>query len=229
MKAFCAVLLISFAVVCSAADNSGKYDPGKYNSYGGKYMHRNDGRYVPMNDRAYKHVHDQRELGYYRHIPFPYIHVDNPYMGGYGPYYGMNYPYLHEGNDFDASSPLEVSKPSNWYLPVPYTYDYPKPELPLTYGFPIVASPSHHEITSNILPLEAPPLPPGVSLSRSSHVERSSANLPGVAPDLILSTINPENPPSQSSPLQSSSPLPFTDLPEDLLVLRKKRSLTHLN
>lgn len=55
-----------------------------------------------MNDRAYNHVHDQRELGIYHHIPFPYIHVDNPYMGGYGPYYGMNYPYLHEGSAYDA-------------------------------------------------------------------------------------------------------------------------------
>lgn len=56
-----------------------------------------------MNDRAYRHVHDRRELGIYHHVDIPalpYIHVDNPYMhlnnpydGGYGPYYGMAYPY----------------------------------------------------------------------------------------------------------------------------------------
>lgn len=57
-----------------------------------------------MNDRAYKHVHDRRELGLYRHIPFPYMggygpysHVANPYDGGYGPYYGMGFPYNGEG------------------------------------------------------------------------------------------------------------------------------------
>lgn len=41
-----------------------------------------------MNDRAYKHVHDNRELGLYRHIPFPY-------MGGYGPYFHVHNPYEH--------------------------------------------------------------------------------------------------------------------------------------
>lgn len=62
------------------------------------------GRYVPMNDAAYRHVHDRRELGFYQHvhIPYdggygPYFHVDNPYAGGYGPYYGMNFPYEGEG------------------------------------------------------------------------------------------------------------------------------------
>lgn len=65
--------------------------------YGNFQLYRT-GRYVPMNDGAYNHVHDNRELGFYRHIPFPYIHVDNPYMGGYGPYYGMNYPYMHDSS-----------------------------------------------------------------------------------------------------------------------------------
>lgn len=57
------------------------------------------GRYMPMNDRLYRHVHDQRELGVYHHvhIPYdggygPYSHIDNPYIGGFGPY-GMHQPY----------------------------------------------------------------------------------------------------------------------------------------
>lgn len=42
-----------------------------------------------MNDHAYYHVHDMRELGRYIHIPFPY-------MGGYGPYFHIPNPYLHD-------------------------------------------------------------------------------------------------------------------------------------
>lgn len=47
------------------------------------------GKYIPMNDHAYYHVHDMRELGRYIHIPFPY-------MGGYGPYFHIPNPYLHD-------------------------------------------------------------------------------------------------------------------------------------
>lgn len=57
-----------------------------------------------MNDRAYKHIPDRRELGKYHHIPFPYMggygpysHVANPYDGGYGPY-GMNFPYNNDAS-----------------------------------------------------------------------------------------------------------------------------------
>lgn len=50
------------------------------------------GKYIPMNDRAYMHVHDMRELGRYIHIPYPYD-------GGYGPYSHMPNPYLHQLDD----------------------------------------------------------------------------------------------------------------------------------
>lgn len=43
-----------------------------------------------MNDRAYFHVDDMRELGRYIHIPYPYD-------GGYGPYSHMPNPYIHNG------------------------------------------------------------------------------------------------------------------------------------
>lgn len=46
-----------------------------------------------MNDRAYYHVNDQRQLGRYIHIPYPY-------MGGYGPYDHIPNPYLHDDNPY---------------------------------------------------------------------------------------------------------------------------------
>lgn len=46
-----------------------------------------------MNDGAYYHVHDMRELGRYIHIPYPYD-------GGYGPYSHMPNPYLHLDNPY---------------------------------------------------------------------------------------------------------------------------------
>lgn len=93
------------AVYCSSLsidDNSGKYDPNRWNYAGrwmnenngrymessGRYVNKNDGRYIPMNDRAYQHVHDNRELGIYHHV-----HI--PYNGGYGPYSHIPNPYLH--------------------------------------------------------------------------------------------------------------------------------------
>lgn len=52
------------------------------------------GRYIHM-VQPYVHVHDNRELGKYVHIP-------NPYDGGYGPYSGLNNPYRHdESGNYD--------------------------------------------------------------------------------------------------------------------------------
>lgn len=45
------------------------------------------GRYI-HSSQPYRHVHDNRELGKYTHIPYPYD-------GGYGPYNGSNIPYMH--------------------------------------------------------------------------------------------------------------------------------------
>lgn len=47
------------------------------------------GRYVPGDDAKYVHIPDHRELGKYRHIPFPYD-------GGYGKYSGFNIPYFYD-------------------------------------------------------------------------------------------------------------------------------------
>lgn len=52
------------------------------------------GKYIPMNDRAYYHVDDMRELGRYVHIPNPYIHVHDLRL----PYEHENNPYLHSGD-----------------------------------------------------------------------------------------------------------------------------------
>lgn len=46
-----------------------------------------------MNDRSYHHVDDQRYLGRYIHIPYPY-------MGGYGPYTHIPNPYAHIDNPY---------------------------------------------------------------------------------------------------------------------------------
>lgn len=51
------------------------------------------GKYIPMNDRAYMHVDDMRDLGRYIHIPYPYD-------GGYGPYSHMPNPYSHMPNPY---------------------------------------------------------------------------------------------------------------------------------
>ena len=43
--------------------------------------------------QPYVHVHDNRELG-------KYVHVPNPYDGGYGPYSGLNSPYVHDARPY---------------------------------------------------------------------------------------------------------------------------------
>lgn len=64
-----------------------------------------------------------------------------------------------------SSLNYEVSKPSNWYLPIPF--DDPKPIVPLVYGFPNhipsatpeAAASEVNVVYSNELPLEPPFLP----------------------------------------------------------------------
>lgn len=43
--------------------------------------------------QPYHHVGDNRELGVYHHIPYPYD-------GGYGPYSGLNRPYIHDARPY---------------------------------------------------------------------------------------------------------------------------------
>ncbi|XP_037902686.1 uncharacterized protein LOC119646332 isoform X2 [Hermetia illucens] len=82
-----------------------------------------DGKYVHKT-YPYVHVHDNRELGIYHHI-----HI--PYDGGYGPYNGTNIPYIHDEHGAysqeHAVSTLDIN---------PDSYDIPKPEILLEYGFP---------------------------------------------------------------------------------------------
>lgn len=87
------------------------------------------------------------------------------------------WPFTKLNHFFYSSLTPEVSKPSNWYLPIPYTYDVPQPQL--VYGFPNVApstSPSYsasNEI-SNVLPLD----PPFLSAQNSNSNPSTEITLP---------------------------------------------------
>ncbi|XP_037943940.1 larval cuticle protein LCP-30-like isoform X2 [Teleopsis dalmanni] len=82
--------------------NYGKYQVSNENANDGKYHANNDGRYRPSQNEGryiqstqpYRHVHDNRELGFYVHVPYPYD-------GGYGPYSGSNIPYVHDDRPYD--------------------------------------------------------------------------------------------------------------------------------
>ncbi|XP_055916331.1 uncharacterized protein LOC129949109 [Eupeodes corollae] len=95
----------------------GKYSVSKSSNDDGKYrpVKRNEGRYIHM-VQPYVHVHDNRELGQYVHIP-------NPYDGGYGPYSGLNNPYRH-----DESGNYDKYTVSN--------AEFEIPAIRLEYGFP---------------------------------------------------------------------------------------------
>lgn len=148
MNSFCAVIVLVFAIGVNAViDDNGKYDH-RYKS--SQYIGINDGKYYPMNDGAYVHVDDMRELGRYIHIPYPYD-------GGYG-------PYLHEPNPYVHEEPPHVDKPykriDEYHRvdkdgrvdpdgrvdgdEVDYSgagtgirsIEIPRPQVPLVYGFP---------------------------------------------------------------------------------------------
>ncbi|KAH8297023.1 hypothetical protein KR044_003712, partial [Drosophila immigrans] len=98
------------AVISSnPVEDNGKYTVSAQNSNDGKYHPQDDGRYHPSSDEGisalqlcryhhsvqpYQHVSDNRELGVYHHIPYPYD-------GGYGPYAGLNLPYIHDGRPYN--------------------------------------------------------------------------------------------------------------------------------
>ncbi|TDG51524.1 hypothetical protein AWZ03_001984 [Drosophila navojoa] len=94
-------------------DNNGKYTVSTERSNDGKYRAYDDGRYHPSpadegrggnpdslagryhhDVQPYRHVSDNRELGKYHHIPYPYD-------GGYGPYSGLNRPYVHDARPYN--------------------------------------------------------------------------------------------------------------------------------
>ncbi|XP_031640353.1 uncharacterized protein LOC116352146 isoform X2 [Contarinia nasturtii] len=120
------VLIVTLSLVMSVllvnAEDDGRYHAEKYS--------QNAGKYIPMNDRTYHHVHDRRELG-------RYVHVHIPYTGGYGPYDHMPNPYLHEGVPYIHDGDYEHVSSSSEYHPYnEQGYEIPKPEIPLVYGFP---------------------------------------------------------------------------------------------
>ncbi|XP_046811088.1 uncharacterized protein LOC111688680 isoform X4 [Lucilia cuprina] len=89
------VTIVAGVALCNAApapQNDGRrYD---YRDYAGQQQGYTDaaGVYHHM-PQPYMHVHDNRELGKYVHIP-------NPYDGGYGPYSGSNLPYVHDAKPY---------------------------------------------------------------------------------------------------------------------------------
>jgi hypothetical protein len=92
------VLVLVIAVVGIALCNSSPVDNSVYNPNNYKFDGRNTGYYDSAGHyvhmvQPYRHVHDNRELGFYKHIPYPYD-------GGYGPYAGRNLPYVHDGRPY---------------------------------------------------------------------------------------------------------------------------------
>jgi len=145
---FCAFILFSVVVSSCIADDSGKYAPNKYGQREGAYRRPLEGQYIPMNDRAYYHVHDMRELGRYIHIPYPYD-------GGYGPYFGVNIPYVHmdvpyvhdAGKDYNSKLRDTVSK----CMADAFNskeFEIPTPKIQLTYGFPDITPKSSNQYDS---------------------------------------------------------------------------------
>ncbi|XP_037046346.1 uncharacterized protein LOC119081463 isoform X2 [Bradysia coprophila] len=119
-------VIIHMAAVAVLADVPKFYqnliDSGKY------IRRRNEGRYIPMDDRKYIHVPDMREKGRYIHIPFPYD-------GGYGPYFGQNIPYDYDpAGEYSFDKYQTVSNPNDPFNTNEYTI--PRPEIYLQYGFP---------------------------------------------------------------------------------------------
>ncbi|XP_031640354.1 uncharacterized protein LOC116352146 isoform X3 [Contarinia nasturtii] len=106
------VLIVTLSLVMSVllvnAEDDGRYHAEKYSQNAVFFRRAADGKYIPMNDRTYHHVHDRRELG-------RYVHVHIPYTGGYGPYDHMPNPYLHEGvpyihdGDYEHPKTIEIT------------------------------------------------------------------------------------------------------------------------
>uniref|UniRef100_A0A0A1XTI0 Chloride channel protein ClC-Kb n=1 Tax=Zeugodacus cucurbitae TaxID=28588 RepID=A0A0A1XTI0_ZEUCU len=128
---------VALSTALPVADHeNGKYQNSVDNKNDGKYHPSNDGKYRPSSrgegatggyydaqghyvhsSQPYRHVHDNRELGKYTHIPYPYD-------GGYGPYNGSNIPYMH------------VDVPYDHNLYTVSNADFKVPEIKLEYGFP---------------------------------------------------------------------------------------------